>query len=163
MHTEQALWMQDGSDENMKSTVGLTCVSLTWKVSTWFNDRVSDRGRKRKLDLVEFPLDFMIWSLVGDFFFRSSKSTCKNCRTPLFFRILDQEKFPLNLPTVVLLTINLNYSSGSSIQHGESRRELDEAGLRPQAVPHPQWLSQCQRGNFPELEHVQGDAGILQM
>ena len=31
-------------------------------------------------------------------------------------------------------------SSGSSVQHGASRREPDEAGLRLEAVPHPQRL-----------------------
>lgn len=57
-----------------------SCVSQTLKVRIWFNswnpmtDRVSDRGRKGKLDLVEFPLDFMIWSLVEDIFFWSSNS-----------------------------------------------------------------------------------------
>ena len=51
-------------------------------------------------------------------------------------------------------------SSGSSVQHGASRREPDEAGLRSEAVPHPQRLPQCQRGHLAELKHVQGDAGI---
>ena len=51
---------------------------------------------------------------------------------------------------------------GAGFKHGESRREPDEVGLRPEAISHPQRFPKRQRGNRPELKHVQGNAGTSQ-
>ena len=51
---------------------------------------------------------------------------------------------------------------GAGLEHGESRGEPDEVGLRPEAISHPQRFPKRQRGNRPELKYVQGNAGTSQ-
>ena len=51
---------------------------------------------------------------------------------------------------------------GAGFKHGESRREPDEVGLRPEAISYPQRFPKRQRGNRPERKYVQGNAGTTQ-
>ena len=49
--------------------------------------------------------------------------------------------------------------AGPRLQHGQGGGEPHEARVRPQDLPHPQWLPQRQRGHFIQLENVQRYAG----
>ena len=51
--------------------------------------------------------------------------------------------------------------AGQGLQHGQSRGEPHEAGLRSQDLSYPQRLPQCKRSHLLKLQYVQRNAGVL--